>query len=420
MGAGHRAGIDIGVAKAQIRGANRKSRKIAVSEIVQIASIPLFSYGFRPFFFGGALWAVIAMLLWIGLLTGGLSFAGGYGAVAWHIHEFLFGYISAVVTGFLLTAVPNWTGRLPLRGAGLLLLFLTWLAGRIAMLMTATLGTPLAAMIDGAYLWVLTFVILREILSGNNWRNLKVMVLVAILASANTFFHIEVIRNGAPDIGSRLGIAAIVALIILIGGRITPSFTHNWLVKQNITKLPAPLGRFDIVAMALSALSLLLWVATPHGQPAGVALLIAAALLLIRLLRWQGLRTWCAPMVFILHAGYFFLPLGALLLALSILSSAALAQSGALHAWTTGAMGVMTLAVMTRATRGHTGRAIEAPATTIAIYVAIVFAAALRIVAPMFPAAYMPLIHTSALCWLLAFGGFVLVYGPMLLRPRKT
>lgn len=387
---------------------------------MQIASIPLFSYGFRPFFFGGALWAVIAMVLWIGLLTGGLSFAGGYGAVPWHIHEFLFGYISAVVTGFLLTAVPNWTGRLPLRGGSLLMLFLVWLAGRIAMLMTARLGTSIAAVIDGTYLWLLTFLILREILSGNNWRNLKVMVLVAILASANTFFHVEIVRNGAPDVSSRLGIAAIVALIILIGGRITPSFTHNWLVKQGITKLPAPFGRFDIIVMAFSAMALLLWVAAPHWQPTSAALLVAAALLLIRLLRWQVLRTWREPIVFILHLGYLFLPLGALLLAVSILLPATLTESGALHAWTTGAMGVMTLAVMTRATRGHTGRAIEAPATTTAIYAAIILAAALRIVAPMFPAIYMPLIHTAALCWLLAFGGFVLVYGPMLLRTRKT
>jgi uncharacterized protein involved in response to NO len=229
-----------------------------------------------------------------------------------------------------------------------------------------------------------------------------------------------VIRNGAPDVGSRLGIAAIVALIILIGGRITPSFTHNWLVKQNVAQLPAPLGRFDILVMTLSALSLILWVVAPHWQPTGAALLVVAALLLLRLLRWQGLRTWREPIVLILHLAYLFLPLGALLLAISILSPATLTETGALHAWTAGAMGTMTLAVMTRATRGHTGRAIEAPLTTSAIYVAIVLAAVLRIVAPAFPAAYLPLIHTSALCWLLAFGGFVLVYGPMLLGPRKT
>ena len=389
-------------------------------EIVQIASIPLFSYGFRPFFLGGALWAFVAMLLWVGLLSGALDFAGNYGAVAWHVHEFLFGYISAVLTGFLLTAVPNWTGRLPLRGGGLLVLFLVWLAGRVAMLMTARLGTPLAAVIDGAYLWLLTFVIVREILAGNNWRNLKVMVLVAIVASANTFFHVEVIRSGAPDIGSRIGIAAIVMLIILIGGRITPSFTHNWLVKHNVAQLPAPFGRFDIFVMALSAFSLVLWAIAPHGQPAGAMLLIVAALLLVRLARWQGWRTGRAPIVLILHIAYLFLPLGALLLGISILSTATLTETGALHAWTTGAMGVMTLAVMTRATRGHTGRAVEATPATCAIYVAIILAAVLRIAAPLFPAVYLPLIHASALCWLLAFGGFVLLYGPMLLRPRKT
>lgn len=386
---------------------------------MQIASIPLFSYGFRPFFFGGALWAFTAMILWIGSLSGVFFFADNYGLVPWHIHEFLFGYISAVLTGFLLTAVPNWTGRLPLRGGSLLVLFLVWLAGRIAMLMTAKLGTPLAAVIDGAYLWLLTFVILREILAGNNWRNLKVMVLVAIVASANTFFHIEVIRNGAPDSSSRVGIAAIVALIILIGGRITPSFTHNWLVKQNVVQLPAPLGRFDIFVMALSALALLLWVVAPHWQPTGVMLLFVSVLLLMRLLRWQGRRTWHEPIVLVLHLGYLFLPLGSLLLAVSILLPTTLTETGALHAWTTGAMGVMTVGVMTRATRGHTGRAIEATPSTSAIYVAIILAALLRITASVFSSAYLTLIYASALCWLFAFGGFVLIYGPMLLRSRK-
>lgn len=386
---------------------------------MRIASIPLFSYGFRPFFFGGALWAFIAMLLWIGLLSGALSFAGDYGAVTWHIHEFLFGYISAVLTGFLLTAVPNWTGRLPLRGGSLLVLFLVWLAGRIAMLATAELGKPLAAMIDGAYLWLLTFVVLREIVSGSNWRNLKVAMLVALVAAANTFFHFEVIRDGMADYSSRIGIAAIVTLIILIGGRIIPSFTHNWLVKQNIMQLPAPLGRFDIFVMTLSVLALSLWAVAPRWLPTGIALLVVSILLLMRLLRWQGQRTWREPIVLILHLGYLFLPLGALLLSVSILSPATLVESGALHAWTTGAMGVMTLAVMTRATRGHTGRAIKATLATNVIYVAVIVAAITRVIAPLLSTEYFTLLYISAAAWLLAFGGFTLVYGPMLLQARK-
>jgi len=147
-------------------------------------SIALLSYGFRPFFLGAALWACIAMVLWIGLLSGFWTFAIGYGAIAWHAHEFLFGYIAAVMTGFLLTAIPNWTGRLPLQGIPLLALFLLWLAGRVAMLTTDWIGTSAAAIIDCAYLITVTAVITREIVAGSNWRNLRVAVLVVLTAIA--------------------------------------------------------------------------------------------------------------------------------------------------------------------------------------------------------------------------------------------
>src|SRR5215471_16328170 len=139
-------------------------------------SIALLSYGFRLFFLAAGLWAVIAMLLWIGLLSGLWNFASGYGAIAWHAHEFLFGYVGAVMTGFLLTAIPNWTGRLPLQRRPLLVLFALWLAGRVAMLATDAIGTGAAAIIDCAYLVILTGVISREVVAGNNWRNLRIAV----------------------------------------------------------------------------------------------------------------------------------------------------------------------------------------------------------------------------------------------------
>jgi uncharacterized protein involved in response to NO len=162
-------------------------------------SIALLSYGFRPFFLGAALWAFVAMILWIGLVSGGWSFAGRYGAVAWHAHEFLFGYIAAVMTGFLLTAIPNWTGRFPLQGRPLLALFALWLAGRAAMLATDQIGNAAAAIIDCVYLVTLTAVATREIIAGRNWRNLRVVVLVGLTAAANILFQAEVLIRGAPD-----------------------------------------------------------------------------------------------------------------------------------------------------------------------------------------------------------------------------
>jgi uncharacterized protein involved in response to NO len=382
--------------------------------------IPLLSYGFRPFFLGGAVWACAAMVLWIGLLTGRWTFATGYGAVAWHAHEFLFGYVSAIVTGFLLTAIPNWTGRLPVQGGTLLALFLLWVAGRVAMLASDRIGLAAAVIIDASFLFVLCAVILREIITGRNWGNLKVVVLVAALALANACFHAEILWTGAPGYGIRLAAVAIVALIMVIGGRITPSFTRNWLARQGAGKLPAPFGRFDVGALAFTAAALILWIAAPDWRATGAALIAAAAVQAVRLGRWAGERTWREPLVLILHLGYLFVPLGALILGLSVLWPDTVPPSGALHAWTTGAVGVMTLAVMTRATRGHTGRDLTATWPTRIIYVAILAAALARVIAPLMPEHYMRLLEVAAAGWIAAFGMFVLSYGPMLVSARRT
>jgi uncharacterized protein involved in response to NO len=381
-------------------------------------SIALLSYGFRLFFLAAALWAFIAMVLWIGLLSGLWNFANGYGAIAWHAHEFLFGYIGAVMTGFLLTAIPNWTGRFPLQGRPLLALFVLWLAGRAAMLATDEIGAGPAAIVDCAYLVTLTAVISREIIAGGNWRNLRVAVLVALTALANIIFQAEVLMYHTPAYGLRLGIAAVVLLIIVIGGRITPSFTSNWLARQGSEKRPAPLGRFDIGSIVLAAVALIAWIATPNWYGAAVLLLLMAIAQAMRLSRWAGERTWREPMLLVLHIGYGFVPLGALMLALSIFWPQSMTATGALHAWTTGAMGIMTFAVMTRATLGHTGRDVVTTPTTILIYVGVMLAALARLAAPFLPGVYYPLLLLAGAAWLFAFGLFIVVYGPMLARPR--
>jgi len=383
-------------------------------------SIAILSYGFRPFFLGAALWACAAMVLWIGLLSGYWTFANSYGAVAWHAHEFLFGYISAVLTGFLLTAIPNWTGRLPLQGGPLLALFLLWVLGRAAMLTTDRIGLVAAAVVDCIYLPVLSGVIVREIIAGRNWRNLKVTILVAVVALANLIFQAEVLFEGVPNYGLRLGCAAIVGLIMLVGGRVTPSFTHNWLARRGGAKLPAPLDRFDMASIAVAGAALLLWVAAPDWRGTAVLLLIAAIAQAVRLGRWAGELTWREPIVLILHLGYAFVPLGAVALGFSILWPAIMPATGALHLWTTGAIGTMTLAVMTRATIGHTGRQIASTPATIGIYGAVLVAALARAAAPLLPTAYDAMLIVAALAWLAAFGGFVAQYGPMLLRRRAA
>ena len=383
-------------------------------------SIALLSYGFRPFFLGAALWACIAMVLWIGLLSGSWSFAIGYGVVAWHAHEFLFGYIAAVMTGFLLTAIPNWTGRLPLQGMPLLALFLLWLAGRAAMLLTDWIGTGTAAIIDCVYLITVTAVISREIIAGSNRRNLRVVVLVALTAIANIAFQAEMLISAAPNYGLRLGVAAIVALIMVVGGRVTPSFTSNWLTRQGNQTRPAPFSRFDIGSIALGAVALIAWIAAPDRSATAALLFVMAVAQAARLSRWTGARTWREPILFVLHLGYAFVPLGALVLSISIMWPRIVPTSGALHAWTTGAMGLMTLAIMTRASLGHTGRDMSTTPTTVAIYGAMLVAALARMAAPLLPAFYYQMLLIAGGAWFLAFALFVVAYGPLLMRANET
>jgi uncharacterized protein involved in response to NO len=382
------------------------------------AGIPLLSYGFRPFFLGAALWAVLAMLLWIGSLAGSWQLAPGYGALAWHAHEMLFGYASAVVAGFLLTAVPNWTGRLPVTGWRLALLFSLWCLARIAFVATGATGVLPAVLIDSAFLPCLLVVMAREIVAGRNWRNLAPLILVGLLGAANIGFHAEVLIAGAPDVSMRVGVGALIGLIMLVGGRITPSFTHSWLLRTGSPHLPAPFGRVDKVTLIISGVALALWIAAPAMLATGILFLAAAAAQAGRLWRWGGIHARREPLVLILHLGYAFVPLGFLLGAVSILLPGSLAGTASLHAWTVGAVGLMTLGVMTRATRGHTGHDLAASPITVAIYGAMIAAALLRIGAGALPQAYLVLLEAAGAAWIAAFAMFLLEYAPMLLGPR--
>ncbi len=384
-----------------------------------IAAIPLFSYGFRPFFLAGALWAVLAMILWIGAVTGAWTIASDYGPVAWHAHELIFGYAGAAMTGFLLTAIPNWTGRLPVRGGPLLALLVLWLAGRLAMLGCDAIGAVAAAAVDSLFLPVVALVVVREIIAGKNWRNLRTVGLVSALALANIAFHAETILAGAPDHAMRAAIGLIIGLIMLIGGRIVPSFTRNWLAQQGARHLPVPFGATDMRLIAAAAIALVAWAIAPEAVVTGLLLLTAALAQGYRLSRWAGLQTWRQPFVFVLHLGYAFVPLGFLLVGMSALWPDVLPATVALHAWTVGAVALMTLAVMTRASLAHTGRALAAGAGTTAVYLAALLATLARLAVPLLPDLTMPLLDTAGLAWMAAFAGFVVFYGPMLIRPQQ-
>ncbi len=199
----------------------------------------ILSLGFRPFFLAGSIWAVVAVMLWLPQYFGEFTLQGVFPPLDWHAHETVFGYGGAIVTGFLLTAVPNWTGRLPIQGWRLALLVLVWLAGRAAIVFSARLGWLFVASIDCAFLGLVCAAIAREIVAGKNFRNLKVLIFVGLLFVANIVFHIEAHVSGTATYGRRFGVAAIIALVMLIGGRVIPSFTHTYLSRRGDGRLPS-------------------------------------------------------------------------------------------------------------------------------------------------------------------------------------
>lgn len=376
----------------------------------------LLSYGFRAFFLFGSLYAGLAILVWLPLHLGELSLPTHFAPRDWHVHEMLYGFLPAVVAGFLLTAIPNWTGRLPLQGRPLLMLLLVWALGRVAVNLSGWIGWLPAAVLDGAFLAVLAAVTAREIAAGRNWRNLKVLIVLCALFAGNLVFHLEVHLNGTADYGTRLGVAASIVLIMLIGGRIVPSFTRNWLVRENPGRLPSPFGELDKWSLVLSGAALLIWIARPEGPVTAAALLAAGLGQAARLARWAGDRAWRDRLVFILHVAYAFIPLGFVLAGLSALGLVPV--TAGVHAWTGGAVGAMTLAVMSRASLGHTGRPLTASGALQALYGLVVLSAMTRIVVALAPEWSQVLLPAAGLGWAAAFLGFALAYWPVLTRAR--
>ena len=397
----------------------RGEQMLALRRRRMAAAPPFLRGGFRPFFFGGAAWGLIALTLWILALAGAVSLPTMFDPLAWHRHEMLFGFVGAVIAGFLLTAIPNWTGRLPIAGPPLAALAGLWLAARLAVLFSAKVGMFEAAVLDTGFYLVLAFVGAREVLAAKN-RNLPIVGVVLLFAAANALDHAGaggLIANA--DLGWMLGLSLVVLLISLIGGRITPSFTRNWLAKQGMAgRLPTQPGRFDLLVIGVTALALLFWVSGPAGPVAGGLLLAAALLQAARLVRWGGFRTFRDPLVLVLHVGYAWVPIGLALLGLS-LAGAPIPRSAAIHALTAGAMATMILAVMTRASLGHTGREHRANAATVAIYALVTIGALARVAAPLNLADYRLAMEAGALAWGGALLLFLIAYAPVLWRPRQ-
>ena len=381
-----------------------------------------FSGGFRPFFLTSALFSIIAIGLWLGDLLAYISLDTALASVDWHRHEMLFGYSSGVIAGFLFTAVPNWTGRLPVVGWPLIWIYALWLAGRFAMLFGAAVPYEIIALIDAAFLPVLAVVIGREIISGKNWRNMKVLIPVSIFGLANIWFHIQMIMDATGVAPIRLGFGAVLALLMIVGGRVIPSFTRNWLARQEPGKLPVAFNKYDNILERASIVILVLWAfldyIPPFFQPfIGVVFAALGTAHVVRIWRWAGHRTFLNPLLAVLHIFYAFVPAGFFVLSAGMILDDPAIIIGALHVFGIGGVGGLTLAIMMRASLGHTGRKLATDKVMEAAMIAVFLSVSLRVIGAIWPQ-FDWAITASGICWISAFGIFCLRIGPWLLLPR--
>lgn len=380
----------------------------------------LFSYGYRPFFLFASIWAVFSIIAWVMTFTGHETLAIAIDHFSWHAHSFLFGYLWAVIAGFLMTAVPNWTGRLPIVGWPLATLVALWLIGRIAMTFSYYLPNGVTIVCDLLFPLAFTFAIGREIIMGKNWRNLKILILLVMLFCANCLFDGEAFSQvyAADSYGARWALAIAVFLIAIIGGRIIPSFTRNWMVKQSITNLPAPHDKIDLAIMIFTAICLVSWVIFPDAIFTAIIGGICGLANLYRLIRWHGWLTKKEPLVWVLHLGFLFIPLGFIALTLSTFDILHGGRAPVQHLWMAGGIGLMTIAVMTRASLGHAGRPLTVSWPVVLVYCSLFCSVVLRVIAGIADND-LTMLNISGTLWILAFVGFVVLYWNILTKPRQ-
>lgn len=372
---------------------------------------PILQNAFRPFFLGGALWAALLVPLWV---VDYLGWGGVSLGITGHAHEMLYGFLAAIICGFSLTAIPNWTGRAPVAGRGLAGLFALWLAGRLAYLFADGVWVEI---LDISFLVVLALVVIREIVTGKNWRNLPVAILIVLFAASHGAFHQTELNAGA--IRATFAVAAL--LIALIGGRIVPSFTRNWLASRSspaAARVASPMKLLDKWVIGLTALALFGWVLLPALPATGFLLFAAGIGQLIRLARWQGHVTTSEPLVWSLHLGFLWLFVALVLTGASIVAPLWVPPAAGLHAFAAGLLGSMTLAVMTRASLGHTGGVRAAGPLTTSIYVLVHAGAVLRVVAA-FNNNDPVWLASAAIIWSGAFALFVAGYASMMFRAKR-
>lgn len=381
-------------------------------------SMPVLSMGFRPFFLAAGVLAMFIMPVWLWAWAHAPLHTPGLSAPQWHASVMVFGYGGAVLAGFVLTAVANWTSRPPVAGLRLLVLLALWLCALAAPFFGDVTG-PVLALAGSGFAILLAGLVWREVIAARSQRNYKVAAAISAFALAALIFAWPQAAPELLDLALRLALAVLAVLLALVGGRITPAFTRNWL-KARGRPGPGPetwLDKGGLIAMAAGAG---LWVVWPYAPLTGAVLLLAGLAALVRLVRWKAFAVTAEPLLFTLHAGYAWTAIALVLLGLHALAPAWVPRDAGLHALGGGAIGVMTLSVMTRATLGHTGRELTANAAVSVMLLLVHLSALVRVAAPWLDGLYGYSLMVSGGLWTAAFALFLWLYTLPLLRPRLT
>ena len=372
--------------------------------------------GFRPFFLLAGVFAVAIVPTSLLFLLGGMTLDGYLDVYSWHAHEMVFGYAMAVIAGFLLTAVANWTQRETLIGAPLCALAALWVLGRVAMLYAQRLPFGLPALLDLSFLPLLIAALARPLIATRNLRNYPLLIVLGALFACDVVVHAQalgLLPFGSARVACLLAVDVVLLVVMIIIGRVLPMFTRNATQAQDI-RSSSVLDRACIAAMVVLALSEAAW---PRSAIAIIAAALTALLAVARAWHWGAQHSLRNPLLWILHAGYTWIVLGLGLRALAGLGL--VAGSLATHALTVGVIGTLTLGMMARVGLGHTGRLLEASRSMVCAFCAINLAAVARALLPwLVPSWHVLSLWLAAALWSLAFLLFVARYAPILSAPR--
>ncbi len=382
---------------------------------------PLFSFGFRPFFLLAGLFAVVAIGAWILAYTGKVDLGLRTSPALWHAHEMLFGYTSAAMAGFFLTVVPNWTRVQAKKGPVLIVFAALWLLGRVVMWGQGWLPYPLVALGDMSFLVVFSLSVSGPLLDRKHRRQAMFVLILLSYITANAMMHlgasgIDFLGQNWSARGILMAIDTIVVLITVMGGRVTPSFTSSYIGHADPSVKVIQRPSLERAVMIVTWGLLVVDQIVPASPVAGGVALLAAALHLARMSGWQSWRTRGNPILWVLHLGYLWVVIGLVLKGIAVFGL--MDAEAALHGLTIGGIGTITLAIMTRASLGHTGRAVKAAPAIVAAYVLVSIAALARLAAPFLPMESTLLVVVAGVAWMAAFSIFVLIYAPILVRPR--